>query len=640
MPAGDLQFIDLRDAAKEELSSFMGKIAVGGDKSKAVLIEPRLRRSLDATGLSAAAFTEANGVKLVRDMDMKVQPTGDVKTVVLIVRPSLPLMKDVATIINIWNAFKTTFKFHVVFVPKAAFICCHMLQNEYRLGAKFEKRLDISELELDFFLVEDDVLSMEQPTLFRDIFMEGDTTSLQYIAKALVKLQTAKIGLVPKIISKGNVATRTLEFMKRMIADVGLEYLQEQASTVDRLFILDRGVDLATPLVTQLTYEGMIDELYGIVCGTCRTPFEIKDLKPQSQGILPLSNTVDEIFESIRDLNFVQVGTTLHKKSLAVKAAYDRRRDLQIREFGDFLRQVPEQSRLLAVHTAITTNLSKHSQVPAFRRRVKMEQNVVQQIEDRDVQDYVDELLNKGEPMVSVLRFLCLMSVTMGGLKPKLYESLRESFLMSYGIPQTLAGWYSLERAGLLTKNTTSLLDRANVITGFGSNSAGKDTKVNYSNLRKACRLWVDNLNEQQPNDVGYAYAGYAPLLLRTVEALDQYVSKNAKALPRSSGSVVSAARSDATTSGKPQQTGIAALDQTPGDMDVLLTGAEVAGATKTVLVFVIGGVTASEISAIRSILGTDSEGENAGQRTQYIVATTSICTGSQILESVLPFDP
>jgi hypothetical protein len=74
--------------------------------------------------------------------------------------------------------------------------------------------------------------------------------------------------------------------------------------------------------------------------------------------------------------------------------------------------------------------------------------------------------------------------------------------------------------------------------------------------------------------------------------------------------------------------------------MDVLLTGAEVAGATKTVLVFVIGGVTASEISAIRSILGTDSEGENAGQRTQYIVATTSICTGSQILESVLPFDP
>lgn len=32
----------------------------------------------------------------------------------------------------------------------------------------------------------------------------------------------------------------------------------------DTLLLLDRNVDLLTPLATQLTYEGLIDEIYGI----------------------------------------------------------------------------------------------------------------------------------------------------------------------------------------------------------------------------------------------------------------------------------------------------------------------------------------------------------------------------------------
>lgn len=33
---------------------------------------------------------------------------------------------------------------------------------------------------------------------------------------------------------------------------------------IDNLVIIDRTVDLLTPMLTQLTYEGLIDELYGI----------------------------------------------------------------------------------------------------------------------------------------------------------------------------------------------------------------------------------------------------------------------------------------------------------------------------------------------------------------------------------------
>mmetsp|Transcript_2360 Transcript_2360/g.7352 ORF Transcript_2360/g.7352 Transcript_2360/m.7352 type:complete len:657 (-) Transcript_2360:52-2022(-) len=647
----DLSLSDLRDAAKEELSSTIAKIAVGGDRSKAVLVEPRLRQSLEATGLSAA-FSEAAGVQMVRNLDVRVQPSADVRTVVLVVRPSLALMKDVGTIINVWNAFKQTYHFHVLFVPKRTFICCHMLQNEYHLAEKYGKRLEITEVEVDFFVAEDDVLSMEQPTLFRDLFMEGDTTALQYIAKALVKLQTAKIGLVPKVVAKGGVAVRTLDFMRRMISDVGVDYMQEQASQVDRLFILDRGVDLATPMLTQQTYEGMIHEAHGAVCGRTHFPFEVPGSNPSDHGLLLLNRARDEIFDTLRDHNFGLVGPTLHQKSLGLQRDYDRRKEMSHREMIDFVKQLPERKRLVTIHTKIAQELSVKPKNPAYRRRLEMEQHAVQQTEEKEVAEYVDEMMNKGEPMISVLRFLCLMSVTNGGLKPKLYDQLKEAFMLSYGIPQTLAGWYCLERCGLLTKNTTGLLDRgAGLVAGmagqFGAGGGGQ-RDVPFSNLRKACRLWVENLNEAQPNDVAYAYGGYAPLMLRTIEAMDQYAQKTAAAasqalrgadaMSAASSTPMRAGDTPSRVSASGNSTGYAALDQAPGEVDVLMTGAEAAGSAKTALIFIIGGVTASEANAVRTIFGAGGvDADGNPERTQYVVASTAVITGSSLIESLLP---
>ena len=36
------------------------------------------------------------------------------------------------------------------------------------------------------------------------------------------------------------------------------------SEAIDTLIIIDRNVDLVTPLLTQLTYEGLIDEFFGI----------------------------------------------------------------------------------------------------------------------------------------------------------------------------------------------------------------------------------------------------------------------------------------------------------------------------------------------------------------------------------------
>lgn len=74
---------------------------------------------------------------------------------------------------------------------------------------------------------------------------------------------------------------------------------------------LCRSVDLVTPLATQLTYEGLIDELYGISHGTVQFPphmFPTNDdnlsnvsAEDKKQVIL---NSNDKLFAELRDKNF------------------------------------------------------------------------------------------------------------------------------------------------------------------------------------------------------------------------------------------------------------------------------------------------------------------------------------------------
>lgn len=53
------------------------------------------------------------------------------------------------------------------------------------------------------------------------------------------------------------------------IDDNSSSLLGAHSERVDSLIIIDRAADMITPLLTQLTYEGLIDELIGIKNCTC-----------------------------------------------------------------------------------------------------------------------------------------------------------------------------------------------------------------------------------------------------------------------------------------------------------------------------------------------------------------------------------
>lgn len=60
----------------------------------------------------------------------------------------------------------------------------------------------IGEYHLDLIPFDSDILSLELSSSFKDVSVDGDRTSLFYVAKALMKLQHL-YGIIPNIQGKG-----------------------------------------------------------------------------------------------------------------------------------------------------------------------------------------------------------------------------------------------------------------------------------------------------------------------------------------------------------------------------------------------------------------------------------------------------
>lgn len=95
----------------------------------------------------------------------------------------------------------------------------------------------------------------------KECIVENDQSQLLAVARAVGFLQSL-YGVVPNVCGKGALAKRVFELMNRLRKELkGKE--STAVSQIDTLFLFDRSVDLLSPMATQLTYEGLLDEIFG-----------------------------------------------------------------------------------------------------------------------------------------------------------------------------------------------------------------------------------------------------------------------------------------------------------------------------------------------------------------------------------------
>ena len=212
-------------------------------------------------------------------------------------------MKRIARIIHKNSQDKN---YHLVFWPRRTILCKEALESYGVYG-----NLDIRDFNFDLIPLDTDLLSLELDNCFKELYIENDLSTYTYVAESLQRLQLV-YGKIRTIFAKGSGPKMVLDILKNYETE-GKKFDENAKGDIESLIILDRNIDFITPLCTQLTYNGLIDEIFEIKNNLVKLDPTI--LNKEGEKPIPLLLTSnDGVFKEIRDLNFNVLRNILSEK--------------------------------------------------------------------------------------------------------------------------------------------------------------------------------------------------------------------------------------------------------------------------------------------------------------------------------------
>ena len=563
--------------------------------------------------------------------------------------------------------------FSVFWVPRKTLLANSILEEAGILGD-----INVGQFELFFQSVENDLLSLELDESFSDLYLvrihrpenvslnlplinpqAKDPTCIHTSALALMTIQEDH-GLFPRLLGKGDNASRLIKILAKMreehTATNGAtvngvpKKSSMPSSDIDSLIVIDRETDSASALLTQLTYEGLIDESFHInhshveldtsITGTAPQPTDQQSQsQPQSHKRKVKLDGTDKLYASLRDANFAIVGNLLNRVARRLQSDYEERHGQKsVGELRDFVSKLPgyqAEHQSLKIHTSLAEDILKQTRSETFRKVLEIQQNLVAGADPSTVNEILEDLIARDAPLATVLRLLCLESVTAGGLRQKEYDNLRRQIVQAYGYQHMLT-LDALEKMHLLQPKagTGGAFSIPGATAGI---TPGQFT--NYSAIRRPLNLIMDDVSEQDPSDIAYVYSGYAPLSVRLVQCILQkpYLNK-LRAAASTTPSIASAPATDASQGWRGFEDILRnvkgkTVDETQSTSDKASRAKQVLegrGGKKTTIVFFLGGVTFAEIAALRFVARQEEE------RRRIVICTTSVLSGEKMVRSAM----
>jgi vacuolar protein sorting-associated protein 33A len=567
-------------------------------------------------------------------------------------------------------------------------------------------------LQLDFLCLETDVVSMEYPGALHESSAGIDGMPSHVVtcaARSLLKLQDVT-GKIPRIQTYGSLAEATLKKLMHMTVNEHLASSQEHDvnnsgynnsvdmdmladSVVEAMLIIDRKVDMVTPMLTPLTYEGLLDDVFGIDCGFLNVNVDIinppddeaddsssnaaENLSPSNRkkkaddkskkkhNVVALGvNASDSLYAEVRNHHVEKFGSFLQNQAMALRQSHaeftstrGKKKDLQ--EIHNFVKNIPiftQNLRSLTNHIHLAERIKKTTEHAHFRERWQTERSMLEgevcldQLEDfiancsdgggnSNSSGNEDEDCNSNVVDSSPLRFLrllCLQSLCAGGIKSSRYDALRRDVVQTFGYEYVF------------------------VVMNAGVASLSGQSSSAFASLRKQLLLINSEVDTVEPDDVSFVSSGYAPLSVRLIQtAVRGWTAVRREEilkelLPGGGARMldllqtsppcdfITALQQPGTTnltnSGLPLATSTTTTNQRPAAAATVndgrsaspATAASTASRKKPVLiVFYLGGVTYMEITALRFL----------SRRQTFpfhiLIMTTEILNGSRLLQSL-----
>ena len=530
------------------------------------------------------------------------------KLVIYISRPNKDIVNIIAEIHFMLKTLKPNVIEYLIFIPKENFdIIEYMSTNNMIPLSKIEN------FNVDLIPIDLDLLSLEREDNIKEIYIDKNYSSISDFANAVVKLETC-FGKIKYKYIKGDLAQKFCDLVKEKEKENSLRLGKDE---ILGMVVFDRSVDFLTLMTTNYTCEGLIDENIGINLGRIK----IKS-NTLMAGLNPKSNAKKNEKEINKDIAY---SLTSEKNNFFCTISCMRHFDAlkYIREIRNYYQQVlskdktgnsifnSEGEKNLKEISYFLTNLKDNLlQVENIinyvvevlfetehRRYIGKEQPLLSGGFPEDLHDYYDEFLYGKKDLDTLIKLMIIESLTQNGVQG--YQKLKREILNIFGF-QKIFLFRDLEVLGWLKEKQSSLKNLKNI------------TDFSYSQIYEKFELLNENYSPEVINDCSYVLNGYCPLSLKIIE----------KAVKGQWNTIIENLKKIPGATSYPENESV--ISNPVNDKNIIL-------------IAFVGGVTYTEIEAIRLLNRVFKEEYLQGKRkqTQFIILTTSILNSKKVLKNL-----
>lgn len=397
----------------------------------------------------------SKGVDKIYKFDVRVTPIKTQKQFVYFISADLVVFKNVLNQISSLQYSNATedlgFKeFHCIVVPNVFYTFKQLLEEE-----GLHDVVSLYRFSWDFIALDKNVLSLEIPQIYKDLFVKNDTKLLASIASSL-----RIFNMVHKrpnfIMTYGDYSEKILSMIDRMENFKRTTFKDESADFPDfsAMLIMDRNKDYPSCLMTPVVYSGLLLELFDFKSGFLTVSPDTNKIKSGKHDFLevPSKNqpettkkeTIslrmgghhDDIYDNNKYRHFADVVNLLsvQSKALGIEGSkYSRTMNLnEMKQYvEENLPKVAAQKKSLYKHLILCESVVQYLG-GNFEKLQTIEEYMLTNSNKKQVMSYLEEQISTEPHKYTILRLYCLYHIT-NGLQPEECTKFITNYCNTFG---------------------------------------------------------------------------------------------------------------------------------------------------------------------------------------------------------------
>ena len=390
---------------------------------------------------------------------------------------------------------KNKIEYHVIFFPKINLECENYLKDSYNYAC-FNKH----NLNMDIYPLDYEILSLELNQSFHELYAINNYNSIFLLNRAIIKYETV-FGKIKYKYYLGSLGKKLKDLLEEEEKNANLDEEQSTLACV----LLDRSIDMITPLITNNIYEALLDDNFNINLNEINVPIKMLDSNSKNNTIQTIDlSKKDKFYTNIKDYGFNQIRSylpsRLQEQNKILEESKKRTTDLvKIQEDLKNLTKVKEERTSLTNHINLADYIGKKERYPLSRFYYTYEQGLLYGTVPEKFFEFIFDEIRKKSEEYDILKIICLYSIINSGYKNKIYDQLRKEFFLVYGF-QELFLWRNLEKLGIL--------------------KAADNKSIYQTILKKLNLINEEQFESKEQKDISYIYNGFCPIILKLLEKM------------------------------------------------------------------------------------------------------------------------